>query len=63
MKRHGYVRTLSPEAADVLLLNTCSIRDKAEQKALPSPAHAMLLSPVHRTVRLRMPIADKLDVM
>ena len=52
MQQHGYVRTPSPEAANVLLLNTCSIRDKAEQKALPSPAHAMLLAPVHGTLRL-----------
>ena len=43
MKQHGYSRTYSPEAANVVLLNTCSIREKAEQKvrlshaALPLP--------------------------
>jgi tRNA-2-methylthio-N6-dimethylallyladenosine synthase len=29
---HGLVRTDSPEDADVLLLNTCSIREKAQEK-------------------------------
>ncbi|HWO40731.1 MAG TPA: tRNA (N6-isopentenyl adenosine(37)-C2)-methylthiotransferase MiaB [Candidatus Eisenbacteria bacterium] len=28
----GYVATEDPEAADLILLNTCSVRDKAEQK-------------------------------
>ena len=30
--QHGYVETPDPENASVILLNTCSIRDKAEQK-------------------------------
>ncbi|MEM6708361.1 MAG: tRNA (N6-isopentenyl adenosine(37)-C2)-methylthiotransferase MiaB [Pseudomonadota bacterium] len=29
---HGYVRVDSPEEADLLLLNTCSIREKAQEK-------------------------------
>lgn len=29
---HGFVRTDDPEEADVLLLNTCSIREKAQEK-------------------------------
>jgi len=29
---HGYKRTNSPERADLILLNTCSIREKAEEK-------------------------------
>ena len=29
---HGLERTESPEEADVLLLNTCSVRDKAQEK-------------------------------
>jgi tRNA-2-methylthio-N6-dimethylallyladenosine synthase len=28
----GYALTADPENADLILLNTCSIRDKAEQK-------------------------------
>jgi len=32
MGQEGYVTTESPEEADLLLLNTCSVRDKAEQK-------------------------------
>src|SRR5690606_16271968 len=28
----GYVAELNPERADVVLLNTCSVREKAEQK-------------------------------
>jgi len=30
----GYVRTDTPEAADVLLVNTCSVREHAEERAL-----------------------------
>lgn len=30
--QHGYKETPDPEGASVILLNTCSIRDKAEQK-------------------------------
>ncbi|HEY3698010.1 MAG TPA: tRNA (N6-isopentenyl adenosine(37)-C2)-methylthiotransferase MiaB, partial [Spongiibacteraceae bacterium] len=29
---HGLVTTNNPEEADVLLLNTCSIREKAQEK-------------------------------
>src|SRR5262245_30712436 len=29
---HGYTPTGTPEDADLLLINTCSIRDKAEQQ-------------------------------
>jgi tRNA-2-methylthio-N6-dimethylallyladenosine synthase len=29
---HGYTRTQVPEEADVLLLNTCSVREKAQEK-------------------------------
>ncbi len=29
---HGYVRTQNPDEADLLLLNTCSIREKAQEK-------------------------------
>jgi len=32
MSRSGYVQTDRIDAADLLLLNTCSVRDKAEQK-------------------------------
>jgi tRNA-2-methylthio-N6-dimethylallyladenosine synthase len=32
MAGRGYVPTDDPECADLLLLNTCSVRDKAEQK-------------------------------
>jgi tRNA-2-methylthio-N6-dimethylallyladenosine synthase len=32
LNRLGYVQTDSIESADLLLLNTCSVRDKAEQK-------------------------------
>ena len=31
---HGMVLTDDPEEADVLLLNTCSIREKAQEKVL-----------------------------
>ncbi|HEX2384923.1 MAG TPA: tRNA (N6-isopentenyl adenosine(37)-C2)-methylthiotransferase MiaB, partial [Candidatus Binatia bacterium] len=32
MAQQGYVTTETPEEADLLILNTCSVRDKAEQK-------------------------------
>ena len=32
LARDGYEEASSPESADVILLNTCSVRDKAEQK-------------------------------
>lgn len=33
LKFQGYTLTENPEEADIILVNTCSIRDKAEQKA------------------------------
>ena len=32
MARQGYIQTERIDAADLILLNTCSVRDKAEQK-------------------------------
>lgn len=32
LRLHGYRRAQSPEEADVILLNTCAIREKAEEK-------------------------------
>ncbi len=32
LARDGYEEAVAPESADVVLLNTCSVRDKAEQK-------------------------------
>jgi|GEM_PF-5895834 len=32
MNNHGYTMTDTPESADVILLNTCAIRDNAEKK-------------------------------
>ena len=32
LSRSGYIRSHEPEGADLILVNTCSIRDKAEQK-------------------------------
>jgi tRNA-2-methylthio-N6-dimethylallyladenosine synthase len=29
---HGYVLTKNPNEADILLMNTCSIREKAQEK-------------------------------
>ncbi|MGF1678642.1 MAG: tRNA (N6-isopentenyl adenosine(37)-C2)-methylthiotransferase MiaB [Candidatus Methylacidiphilales bacterium] len=34
LRERGYVWTARPEEADVVLLNTCSVRDMAEQKAI-----------------------------
>ncbi|MBK9967797.1 MAG: tRNA (N6-isopentenyl adenosine(37)-C2)-methylthiotransferase MiaB [Holophagales bacterium] len=32
MAREGYLEALAPDEADLVLLNTCSVRDRAEQK-------------------------------
>ena len=32
MQQEGYIHTDNPEEADVILINTCSIRDNAEQR-------------------------------
>jgi tRNA-2-methylthio-N6-dimethylallyladenosine synthase len=32
LRQAGYDLTLLPEMADVVLVNTCSVRDRAEQK-------------------------------
>ena len=34
LARDGYVRTASPEGADVMLVNTCAVRDNAEQRVI-----------------------------
>src|SRR5262245_17426051 len=34
LTRHGYARTPTPEAADVILLNTCAIREHAEARVI-----------------------------
>ena len=34
LAREGYVRTDSPEGADVMLINTCAVRDNAEQRVI-----------------------------
>ena len=34
LEREGYVRTTDPGEADVTLVNTCAVRDHAEQKVL-----------------------------
>src|ERR1043165_4867367 len=31
-RSHGYARTENPDEADLLLLNTCSVREKAQEK-------------------------------
>jgi tRNA-2-methylthio-N6-dimethylallyladenosine synthase len=34
LSRHAFTRAATPEEADLILLNTCAVRDKAEQKLL-----------------------------
>lgn len=40
---HGYQLTEIPEEADLLLLNTCSIREKAQEKVFSLLGHWKLL--------------------
>ncbi|MCB5301677.1 tRNA (N6-isopentenyl adenosine(37)-C2)-methylthiotransferase MiaB [Yersinia bercovieri] len=40
---HGYLLTETPEEADLLLLNTCSIREKAQEKVFSLLGHWKLL--------------------
>ena len=34
LARDGYVRSETPEGADVMLVNTCAVRDNAEQRVI-----------------------------
>jgi tRNA-2-methylthio-N6-dimethylallyladenosine synthase len=34
LRREGYVRAENPEGADVMLVNTCAVRDNAEQRVI-----------------------------
>src|SRR6476661_2674530 len=34
LEDHGFVRVLEPEAAEVVLVNTCSVREHAEERTL-----------------------------
>ncbi|MFL5491329.1 MAG: tRNA (N6-isopentenyl adenosine(37)-C2)-methylthiotransferase MiaB, partial [Gemmatimonadales bacterium] len=34
LRRDGYVSTESPAEADVMLVNTCAVRDNAEQRVI-----------------------------
>jgi len=34
LAREGYVRSASPEGSDVMLVNTCAVRDNAEQRVI-----------------------------
>jgi len=43
LENSGYVRASEPEKADFVLLNTCSVRAKAEQKALSRLGRLMTL--------------------
>jgi tRNA-2-methylthio-N6-dimethylallyladenosine synthase len=35
---HGFERTDDPDAADLVLLNTCSVREKAQEKVFSNSA-------------------------
>lgn len=37
MSEFGYTQTMQPEGSDVILINTCSVREHAETKNLQSP--------------------------
>ncbi len=39
LARRGYVATGEIDGADLILLNTCSVRDKAEQKVYSALGH------------------------
>ncbi len=43
LERHGYVRVESAECADVVVLNTCSIREKAKEKVFSELGRLNLL--------------------
>ena len=35
---HGYIETGTPEDADLVILNTCHIREKPPKRSIPSSA-------------------------
>ncbi len=47
LKRQGYELTHSPEAADTLLFNTCSVREHAEEKVYNNLAHLKRMKLAH----------------
>ena len=47
LKQHGVEKTDSMETADILLLNTCSIREKAQEKVFSELGRWRMLKEKH----------------
>ncbi|MGC9331470.1 MAG: tRNA (N6-isopentenyl adenosine(37)-C2)-methylthiotransferase MiaB [Bacteroidales bacterium] len=48
----GYLRVLQPEAADLILLNTCAVRDNAEQRVWNKLQHFKGLKKIHTSLKI-----------
>lgn len=51
-RSHGMIPVLDPEQADLLLLNTCSIREKAEEKVFSQLGRWKALKDLHPHKRI-----------
>jgi len=52
LMQHGYLPTRSPEEADLILLNSCSVREKAEQKVYSRLGEYRLLKRANPALRI-----------
>ena len=52
LRRHGYEKTEDPADADVLLLNTCAIREHAEDRVLGRLSELLRYKYARPSVRL-----------
>src|SRR5260370_9563602 len=52
LRRAGYVTAAGPESADVILLNTCAMRDHAEERVLHSLIELARVKQSRRLVKL-----------
>src|SRR5439155_6757194 len=61
LRRDGYVAAAEPAEADVVLVNTCAVRDHAEQKVISRLGEHPLLGVVVDPLRAGHEMANKHD--
>lgn len=55
--KNGYERTDNPEQADLVIINTCCVRESAENKIIGKIGQLKNLKEKNRSLRLRLPDA------
>jgi 2-methylthioadenine synthetase len=56
-EKNGYERTDNPEQADLVIINTCCVRESAENKIIGKIGQLKNLKEKNRSLRLRLPDA------